>query len=1258
MNITLMQVSAVDKLAGQAILGIREVELYTANPPIIPVSLLIDGTVVDVTSSPLFDSDFTTELVTPAVGNPAGTSLWIDVGTGDGTWVKRVEIWWSMNSTIEQNTRPLYASIGVVYDPSVVACDDTYAAGSLQDTVLVHPRDSTVNPWIYTGPLGFVPQKIRCIQLIVFSTTEMRVSQIRITKAEPSIGAAVIASNLVNPELAIDYNKQTSATVPSGVSNPYIMFDLASDYQDSTLIWGISVSLLKIAPGYSLDPENGISMYLCSSGSNDLNACIATGTRIQVILELSDMYTFGPGISCSNCRRVAVVFQPSADSIINGSESLFDVNEISIFASPNLAPAIATVSYRDDRVWSSIVEAANDGISTSFWVSEPDVTSSSLSVSLAGDEPAYYISSLSASFYQPQRNTVIYSSIDGTTWNPTSQGQPFFAKFLRVNMTHASVNASVVSQSGAWSSPLFTVSEITAVTPVGIQEGRNAVASSTVSFSALWFTVPPLAIRRIELPKGETSELSGIVLDWLFAPTAYSIEFWNGQTMALNQTSSFGPGLVASLGTAADSIKVRIGGFANRNGVRMAALRNIQIFKLGTSISLPIPSAPALDDSPEYLTDGDLSTAYTSPSSVTGTVTIAVPLTTATIGKISIVWRTICSSFNVIATRQETNQNVTVFSTTTNSDSVTSIWFAMNVTNLYLEMSQNWNGQNHSYSIYEIQANGALLVTPSVYVDEIVQDNSPGAVLDNSNFSMWMASPVPVILPSNPVTLDVDLGAVYPVKQVSLLWGWAPFSDDWLEDLIASRRDLQVSSDGIVFNSVVSLFRFNSTLRLDLSTERLRFRFLRLVILAPYIDPDLDPQTKLFGPSVKDIKIYLDDNIARDNTDKAVRSSLDGWWNFAPTLTSDGSNSTHWLSQRGQSTAFLISDLGSVKNVAGVNLLFQYIAGTVSFYNSTDCVSYSLLATVPGNTEPEVGLSGQDYQFIARCVKVTMGTAVTQISNPENPSGPKQSIFGVKMFAVMENNGGGGVFGIEAKIGGVWGYVFDTITYAPFQPTQWNMLSNKQLRTSPVNGPTGYDDSSDIVHIVATFSDTDIRLYRNGVPFGSSYAAPTIAWDMVEDVRLVFGVRSSAFADPNNDLSALMGYGKPGSKLSYLSPFYSGQIQSITLISRALLAEEVLGLYEAGKLNLRERGCLCYDACPVGRNKYFPDVDVPCSGQGVCRRAYDPVTGLPKNGYCRCSHGFFGDNCENHCSSFGGCCSVDDDCPTTMTCNVSEYRCV
>jgi len=97
----------------------------------------------------------------------------------------------------------------------------------------------------------------------------------------------------------------------------------------------------------------------------------------------------------------------------------------------------------------------------------------------------------------------------------------------------------------------------------------------------------------------------------------------------------------------------------------------------------------------------------------------------------------------------------------------------------------------------------------------------------------------------------------------------------------------------------------------------------------------------------------------------------------------------------------------------------------------------------------------------------------------------------------------------------------------------------------------------------------------------------------------------------------------------------------------------VRGVYKG-----QELGCHCYDACPVGFNRFFPNVPVPCSGQGVCRR--DP-SGVPmSDGFCECQPGYSGQACQDHCSELSptGCCEVDDDCPEGTTCNSDTKACV
>ena len=61
--------------------------------------------------------------------------------------------------------------------------------------------------------------------------------------------------------------------------------------------------------------------------------------------------------------------------------------------------------------------------------------------------------------------------------------------------------------------------------------------------------------------------------------------------------------------------------------------------------------------------------------------------------------------------------------------------------------------------------------------------------------------------------------------------------------------------------------------------------------------------------------------------------------------------------------------------------------------------------------------------------------------------------------------------------------------------------------------------------------------------------------------------------------------------------------------------------------------CVCYDSCPYGKNYFFNEIEIPCSGRGTCT----------KDGICICDYGFVGNNCEKHCSE-SACCEEDNDC--------------
>merc|ERR1719210_1602112 len=63
---------------------------------------------------------------------------------------------------------------------------------------------------------------------------------------------------------------------------------------------------------------------------------------------------------------------------------------------------------------------------------------------------------------------------------------------------------------------------------------------------------------------------------------------------------------------------------------------------------------------------------------------------------------------------------------------------------------------------------------------------------------------------------------------------------------------------------------------------------------------------------------------------------------------------------------------------------------------------------------------------------------------------------------------------------------FDSLTYNQRRPHEWINCSNFFCRTANVGGLA--ETSLELVHMVVTYAaDGFIRLYRNGVPYGSAY---------------------------------------------------------------------------------------------------------------------------------------------------------------------------
>jgi hypothetical protein len=224
------------------------------------------------------------------------------------------------------------------------------------------------------------------------------------------------------------------------------------------------------------------------------------------------------------------------------------------------------------------------------------------------------------------------------------------------------------------------------------------------------------------------------------------------------------------------------------------------------------------------------------------------------------------------------------------------------------------------------------------------------------------------------------------------------------------------------------------------------------------------------------------------------------------------------------------------------------------------------------------------------------------------------------------------------------GQVYDTIVYAQREPRQWASGSEGDRRTADAAGED--EQVGSLVQVVVAYGRENITLFRNGKPYGMPYPAPRMQWQN-GSTRIVLGVRSTAYVeDSENYNETLFTLDRfVGKHALTHNPFFSGTIQMATIIRGELLEDEVRGLYEA-QFGGRERGCHCHDACRVSYNQFHPDVPIPCGGHGVCL-----VTGQ-----CQCLPGYWGRACENHCT-LRGCCTTDDDCLPGLECDLEKTMC-
>jgi hypothetical protein len=591
-------------------------------------------------------------------------------------------------------------------------------------------------------------------------------------------------------------------------------------------------------------------------------------------------------------------------------------------------------------------------------------------------------------------------------------------------------------------------------------------------------------------------------------------------------------------------------------------------------------------------------------------------------------------------------------------------------------------------------------------------------MIDFNTGTYWMGPPL-----KNKIQIQLDLGKNYNVYDIFIWFGLKPQGFYvW-----CSAHNFYVNE----FERLMSSTEVWGRMRLLVRGTPFKMRYLRVDLHKSYVDEE----GKL-GTSIRDIAIYQFRNLAEGRPSGASNT-----WSYPPSRITDSDTTNWWMSKFGAAQADLIFDLGSDKNIAGVDVKFKYLARYFTFSYApesaglTNTTPWKLIILKNGNYDLDVTFPSTGSHFKGRYIKMHMKFPYTKIFHPDLPAdlAKQDYVFAIQQVKFWEHTGGGGVVGIQ----NLDGTEFNTIVWGQRQPGEWMVGSENDVFTKEVGGGVFQEDQGNPVHIVMTIAtverQTDLRkikmaLYRNGVAYGDP-------WHIYEPItkrrlrdayqtRMVFGVRSTVYTNDTSkgwqlhksnwdcgtsratDYSGLTlsqclvfcsgysyaanwssglvacrcydvcgagqatdvagGYtnevhvqiaGIAGTHSLTHSPYFWGKIYNVTLIQNALSPEEVMGLYAAHRSLGAELGCHCYDACPVGFNRFNKTVPVPCSGQGICLRN---AVGQPLGpGTCQCLPGFSGKDCSQHCSDLSqyGCCKIDDDCPSWSFCNTAEQAC-
>ncbi|MGC4042376.1 MAG: DUF1553 domain-containing protein [Armatimonas sp.] len=141
---------------------------------------------------------------------------------------------------------------------------------------------------------------------------------------------------------------------------------------------------------------------------------------------------------------------------------------------------------------------------------------------------------------------------------------------------------------------------------------------------------------------------------------------------------------------------------------------------------------------------------------------------------------------------------------------------------------------------------------------------------------------------------------------------------------------------------------------------------------------------------------------------------------------------------------------------------------------------------------------------------------------------------------------GGGVISVELPDG----TMFDAIVYGERDPGKWATGSDNFRRSRSLNAPVESAAPDALIHVAAVYeANGRIQLYRNGVPYGESYATEGPLKFTAGNAKLLLGMRHTGGGNA----------------------FLTGELEEARVYDRALSAEEVAASYAAGVAALDEK---------------------------------------------------------------------------------------